>query len=102
MEAADGLSRILIKTIRREGLRRCRGRSAVPARERGNRWSRSKRWSSTSTRSIPGSWCRLSERKAELTEMQQIGRQTRASHSGADPRLSVIRASLTGTRGTAG
>ena len=51
---------ILIETMRREGFELCgvAPQGAVPARRAARCWSRSRRSSSTSTRSIPASWCR--------------------------------------------
>ena len=98
---------ILIETMRREGFELSVSRpkvllerDAAPA----SCWSRSRRSSSTSTRSIPASSCRSSsERKADMIEMRPSGggRVRLVFHAPTRGLIGYHGELLTDTRGTA-
>ena len=96
---------ILIETMRREGFELSVSRPKVlfRARRTARCSSRSRKWSSTSTRSIPASSCRsLSERKAELVEMRPSGggRQRLVFYAPTRGLIGYQGEFLTDTRGT--
>jgi GTP-binding protein len=98
---------VLIETMRREGLRACRVASArrhAEGREPATCWSRSRKSSSTSTRSIAGVVVqKMSERKAEMVELRPSGgnRQRLVFHAPTRGLIGYQSELLTDTRGTA-